>query len=182
MTRAAIISVDGHVRASTAAYRDYLERRHLEQYDAYVKVAEEQGTADAGNLRPDLAPEVQWDSDLRIARLEEAGVVAEVLFPNGQPFQLNPLDDHPRAATDELAKAGRAAYNRWLVDFCAAAPERRRGQVQTSFLDVDEAVKDVHWAKEHGLGGVMLPELTRETGRSSTRRSTRSGPRARKPV
>ena len=28
-----------------------------------------------------------------------------------------------------------------------------------SFDDVDQAVKDIHWAKEHGLGGMMMPAL-----------------------
>jgi predicted TIM-barrel fold metal-dependent hydrolase len=163
MSRTAIISVDGHVKSSRAGYRDYLERKYLETYDAQVKAAEEAEIPDAGNLHPELAPEVQWDSGLRIEQLESIGVVAEVLFPNGQPFQLNPLDDYPRAATRELAEAGRQAYNRWLADFCAQAPERRRGQMQMSFLDIDGAVEDVHWAKEHGLGGIMLPELTRES-------------------
>jgi predicted TIM-barrel fold metal-dependent hydrolase len=163
MNRTAIISVDGHVKASRRGYREYLANEYLDDYDEVVRAAEEAGTVDAGNLHPDLDPEVQWDSDLRIEELEGIGVVAEVLFPNGQPFQLNPLDDHPRAPSRELAEAGREAYNRWLVDFCALAPERRRGQMQTSFLDVDRAVSDVHWAKEHGLGGIMIPEFTPES-------------------
>jgi predicted TIM-barrel fold metal-dependent hydrolase len=163
MPKTAIISVDGHVKAARVEYREYVPARDRDAYDELLRAAEEAELPDAGNLHPELPPEVQWDSDLRLDRLERVGVVAEVLFPNGQPFQLNPLDDHPRAATPELAEAGRAAYNRWLVDFCAQAPERRRGQMQTSFLDIDGAVRDVYWAKEHGLGGIMLPELTPES-------------------
>ena len=41
------------------------------------------------------------------------------------------------------------------------APERRRGQLAISFDDVDQAVEEVYWAKEHGLGGIRLPGLTR---------------------
>jgi predicted TIM-barrel fold metal-dependent hydrolase len=163
MAKTAIVSVDGHVKASRNEYRDYLPKQFLDAYDEQVEAAEVAEIPDAGNLHPDLGPEQQWDSDARIESLERIGVVAEVLFPNGQPFQLNPFDDHPRAATAELAHAGRQAYNRWLADFCALAPERRRGQMQTSFLDVDQTVQDVHWAKEHGLGGIMLPELTPES-------------------
>ena len=163
MPKTAIISVDGHVKASRNEYRDYLPQQYVAAYDEQVKAAEEAEIADAGNLHPDLDPAMQWDSEARAASLEQIGVVAEVLFPNGQPFQLNPFDDHPRAASAELAAAGRQAYNRWLADFCARAPERRRGQMQTSFLDIAQAVEDVHWAKEHGLGGIMLPELTPES-------------------
>src|SRR5438105_13545737 len=132
MAKTAIISVDGHVKASRAGYRDYLEKKYLGAYDEWVKAAEDAEIPDAGNLHPDLAPEVQWDSALRLESLEKAGVVAEVLFPNGQPFQLNPRDDHPRAETPELLEAGRQAYNRWLVEFCAQAPMHRRGQAQVS--------------------------------------------------
>ena len=36
---------------------------------------------------PGLDPTSQWDSDLRLKDMESQGVVAEVLFPNGLPFQ-----------------------------------------------------------------------------------------------
>jgi predicted TIM-barrel fold metal-dependent hydrolase len=157
MGRVGIISVDGHVKASRAQYRDYIEKQYLEVYDEQVKAAEEAGLRDAGNLHMDFDPAVQWDSDLRMKNLESKGVVAEVLFPNGRPFQVNRLDDFARSENVELAEEGRRAYNRWLVDFCSLAPERRRGQMQISLEDVDRAVQDVYWAKEHGLGGVGLP-------------------------
>src|SRR5262245_60183106 len=162
MGKTAIISVDGHVKGSRAAYRDYIPKEFLETYDEQVKEAEEQGIRDAGNLHPEFAPEVQWDSELRTEQLETIGVVAEVLFPNGQPFQLNRLDDFAASESVALGEAGRQAYNRWLVDFCAQSPERRSGQMAMSFEDVEQAVADVHWAKEHGLGGITLPGLTRE--------------------
>jgi predicted TIM-barrel fold metal-dependent hydrolase len=38
-------------------------------------------------------------------------------------------------------------------------PGRRAGQAVVSFDDVGQAVADVHWAKEHGLGGMMMPAL-----------------------
>jgi hypothetical protein len=160
MAKTAIISVDGHVKGSRREYRDYLPAKFLETYDEQVKAAEEAGTPDSGNLHPDFAPEVQWNSDLRTAQLESIGVVAEVLFPNGQPFQLNRLDDFANPANAELGDIGRQAYNHWLVDFCAQAPARRRGQMMMSFADIDRAVADVYWAKEHGLGGIALPGLT----------------------
>jgi predicted TIM-barrel fold metal-dependent hydrolase len=161
MAKTAIISVDGHVKGSRREYRDYVPKKYLETYDEQVRAAEEAGTRDAGNLHPDLSPEVQWDSDLRMQNLESIGVVAEVLFANGQPFQVNRLDDFATAESAELAEVGRQVYNRWLVDFCALAPERRRGQLAISFEDIDQAVKEVYWAKEKGLGGIRLPGLTR---------------------
>ena len=61
------------------------------------------------------------------------GVVAEVLFPNGIPFQENPFDDFAEERDRELLVEGRQAYNRWLVDFCAEMPERRKGQMSMDF-------------------------------------------------
>ena len=159
MTRTAIISVDGHVKASRAGYREYLEEQHLETFDEMVKAEVDAGIPDAGNLNPQFGVEAQWDSDRRLEALESKGVVAEVLFPNGVPFQTNRLDDIARVSGAELAGAGRRAYNRWLADFSAEAPGRRAGQALVSFQDVDGAVEDIHWAKEHGLMGVSMPPL-----------------------
>jgi predicted TIM-barrel fold metal-dependent hydrolase len=159
MSKTAIISVDGHVKASRAGYRDYIQQEHRDAYDEKVAALEAAGLPDAGNMNPAIGPEVQWDSQLRMTNLESIGVVAEVLFPNGVPFQENPFDDFARGGDRELMREGRRAYNRWLADFCAEMPERRRGQMSMDFSDVDEAVQDVHWAKEHGLGGISLPGL-----------------------
>jgi predicted TIM-barrel fold metal-dependent hydrolase len=162
MSKTAIISVDGHVKGSRRAYREYIPERYLEAYDEQVKAAEDAQVRDAGNLHPGFDPDVQWDSGVRTQQLESIGVVAEVLFPNGQPFQLNRLDDFANPVNAELGDVGRQAYNRWLVDFCAQEPERRRGQMASSFTDVERAVREVYWAKEHGLGGIGLPGLTRD--------------------
>lgn len=87
MERVAIISVDGHVKASRSGYRDYFEERYLETFDDWVRSEEEAGLPDAGNLNPEIGIEAQWDSGARLAALEGQGVVAEILFPNGLPFQ-----------------------------------------------------------------------------------------------
>jgi predicted TIM-barrel fold metal-dependent hydrolase len=59
----------------------------------------------------------------------------------------------------DLNREARMAYNRWLAEFCAAAPGKRSGQALISFDDVDQAVADIRWAKDVGLGGVMMPAL-----------------------
>jgi predicted TIM-barrel fold metal-dependent hydrolase len=51
------------------------------------------------------------------------------------------------------------AYNRWLVDFCSEAPGRFCGLAAIDFDEVEQAVADVHWAKNQGLGGVLMPPL-----------------------
>jgi len=76
MPRTAIISVDGHVRASRSDYRDYVEKRFLDAYDEWVRAQEAAGTPESGNLSPGLDVTSQWDSDLRVKDLESQGVVA----------------------------------------------------------------------------------------------------------
>ncbi|HXW38167.1 MAG TPA: hypothetical protein VEJ44_00620, partial [Acidimicrobiales bacterium] len=130
MSRAAIISIDGHVRGSRGIYRDYMESRYLEDYDSWAKSVE--GTRDAGNLNPQFKPEVQWDSNIRLRDLESNGVVAEVLFPNGLPMQVQGLQDTARVSDPALTRQSQLAYNRWLADFCAEVPGRRSGQAVVS--------------------------------------------------
>jgi predicted TIM-barrel fold metal-dependent hydrolase len=158
MRNLAIISVDGHVRAPRHVYRSYLDSNFIDRFDDWVAARGPAGR-DAGNIQPDLIDDVQWDAGDRLARLETQGVVAEVLFPNGVPFQTNPLDDAGRPDRPDESHAGKDSYNRWLSDFCAEAPDRFAGQAVLLFDDVDRAVRDVLWAHDHGLRGVMLPGL-----------------------
>jgi predicted TIM-barrel fold metal-dependent hydrolase len=54
--------------------------------------------------------------------------------------------------------AGLRAHNRWLVDFCAQAPDRRAGIAQVMLYDVDDALREIAAIKKMGLtGGILLP-------------------------
>ncbi|WP_036494086.1 amidohydrolase family protein [Nocardia sp. BMG111209] len=162
MPQHVIISVDGHVKAPRAGYREYLDAEYRPEFDEWLRAAEARGLPDAGNIHPDLLVDAQWDADRRLRDLESQGVVGEVLFPNGIPFQAKAVSDTAEASTPELTRAGITAYNRWLADFCAQAPERLKGQALLSFDDrdrLDEAVAEVYRAKERGLGGIMMPAL-----------------------
>jgi predicted TIM-barrel fold metal-dependent hydrolase len=158
MSRMAIISVDGHVTGSFEQFREYVEAQDLDAYDAWVDSLHGIGLTTLGNMKIDADPAMQWDSSMRLRDMEQAGVVAEVLFPNGLPFQTSAFVDAGDVGK-RYARHAREIYNRWLADFCAEVPGRRAGQGLVSFDDVDQAVRDVHWCKEHGLGGIMMPGL-----------------------
>ncbi len=149
----AIISVDGHVKPPRSAYLDYIDPRYRGLLQDALEQAE--GTPD-GFVHPDIDEDLQWDGPRRLVDLASQGVVAEVVFSNGKPFD-DPRVDH--SPDPELVRASDMAYNRWLVDFCSTAPGRFCGLAAISFDDVDQAVTDIHWAKEHGLGGVLMPPL-----------------------
>ncbi|KOG90733.1 amidohydrolase [Streptomyces varsoviensis] len=154
--RYTVISADCHAGADLLDYRPYLERAHHEAFDAWA--------ATYVNPYEDLladSADRNWNSDRRLAELEADGIVAEVVFPNTiPPFFPSAALMAPAPTREEFAQrwAGLRAHNRWLADFCAAAPGRRAGVAQILLNDVEEAVREVHWAKAAGLtGGILLP-------------------------
>jgi predicted TIM-barrel fold metal-dependent hydrolase len=151
--KVAIISVDGHVKPARRAYLDYIDPAFRQRLEEAVQQLE--GTAD-GFVHPNLSEDSQWDAARRVRDLESQGVVAEVLFSNGPAFDEARLDHSPDPG---LTRASNMAYNRWLIDFCSQAPGRFCGLAAIDFEDVEEAVADVYWAKDNGLGGVLMPPL-----------------------
>jgi predicted TIM-barrel fold metal-dependent hydrolase len=153
-----VVSADCHGGANVADYRPYLESRYHDDFDDWY--------ADFVNPYDDIegdAADRNWDSDRRLRELEADGIVAEVLFPNTiPPFfpKVSLVHQPPGAGAGDLERrwAGLRAHNRWLADFCAAAPGRRAGICQIMLHDVQGSVAEIEWAAEHGLsGGVLLP-------------------------
>ena len=148
-SRYTIISVDGHAGAELREYKPYLASRWHDEFDAWAD-------AYVNPYADLLAPTAyrNWDSERRLKETESQGVVAEVLFPNTVPpffAQGNLTALEPTAADYERRWAGLQAHNRWMADFCAAAPGRRAGLAQVFLNDVDDALGEVAWAKrEHG--------------------------------
>lgn len=154
-----IISADTHAGGSHAQYREYLDPAYQEEFDAwrgrYKNPYKDLKDTDL-RIR-------NWDSARRWADQEADGVVGEVLFPNTIPpffpsfvlFAPPPSDeDYPRRL------AGIRAHNRWLADFVAEYPERRAGIGQIFLNDIDDAIADVRWIKDHDLrGGVLIPNI-----------------------
>jgi predicted TIM-barrel fold metal-dependent hydrolase len=104
----------------------------------------------------------------RLAYLEEQGIHAEVVFPGpvlaGGLSPAMYLGGHSSKNLEVVWPALRA-YNRWLAEFCAAAPGRRTGCIPIDLHDMDRAVDEVAWARENGLhGGIMLPAMSLRNG------------------
>lgn len=156
--RYTLISADTHAGGSHEQYREFLETKYLDDFDAwrgkYRNPFNDLG--DQRRLR-------NWDDEMRNSQQDADGVSGEVIFPNTVPpffptFVL--FAPPPRPADYEHRLAGIRAHNRWLVDFCGRFPERRAGIGQIFLNDVDDAVDDVKWIAEHGLrGGVLLPNV-----------------------
>ncbi|UGY90652.1 amidohydrolase family protein [Streptomyces gobiensis] len=154
--RYTVISADCHAGADLLDYKPYLAKKHHDAFDAWA--------AEYVNPYEDLLADTadrNWNSERRLNELAEDGIVAEVIYPNTiPPFfpSASLMAPAPSPAEFEQRWAGLRAHNRWLADFCAAAPGRRAGIAQILLGDMDEAVKEVRWAKQAGLtGGILLP-------------------------
>jgi hypothetical protein len=103
----------------------------------------------------DIAGTAGWDPQRRIRELESDGVVADIIYPNGVPFQ---AAFNTRGVSAELEREGARAYNRWLAEFVSHNPERHAGCAVLQVSDVGE-VTDVDWACRHGLRAAFLDPM-----------------------
>ena len=158
--RYVIISSDTHAGGEIRQYKNYLDRRWHDEFDTWADTL----NSPFAELRdPDYA-RLNWDSAFRMARMDQQGVAAEIIFPNTLPPFFDTmchLSGVPRTQPElDRRWAGLQAHNRWLVEFCAEEPQRRRGIIQLLPNDVQAAVEETRWAKDSGvIGGVMLPAV-----------------------
>lgn len=152
-----VITADTHAGANLATYREYLEPRYRDAFDDWRGRYRNPSKEHIGRKKTK-----NWDSAERFSDLAKDGIVAEVVFPNTVPpfypkaFHVCPP---PLPEQYELWSAGIRAHNRWLVDFCAEAPERRAGIGLIHLNSIDDAIAEVRWIAEQGLrGGVLLPQ------------------------
>jgi len=154
-----IISADTHAGANHRTYREYLDPAYLDDFDAW----REKYKNPWKDLRDTDLRVRNWDDERRDADQHADGVVGEVIFPNTVPpfypgFVL--FAGPPKPEDYAHRRAGLHAHNRWLVDFCALKPAQRAGIGQIFVNDIDDAIEDATWIKEHGLrGGVLLPTV-----------------------
>jgi predicted TIM-barrel fold metal-dependent hydrolase len=162
-----VISTDGHCGADLLDYKPYLEARYHDEFDDWARsFSDPWASFDTGQVDQRVGvvsytSSYNWDSARRQAQIDSQGIAAEVLFPNtSPPFypSASISAPAPRTAQEyELRSAGLRAHNRWLVDFCAELPGRRAGIAQIFLNDIDDTVREIRWAKEAGLAGVLLP-------------------------
>jgi predicted TIM-barrel fold metal-dependent hydrolase len=104
----------------------------------------------------------------RLAYLEDQGIHAEVVFPGPVlAGGLSPAMYLGGQTSNGLEPVWPAlhAYNRWLAEFCAAAPGRRTGCLPIDLHYMERAVEEIAWARTNGIfGGVMLPAMSLKSG------------------
>ncbi|MFV0526999.1 MAG: amidohydrolase family protein [Acidimicrobiales bacterium] len=91
-----------------------------------------------------------WDAQFRVEAQKADGIDGEVLYPSVGMLLCN----HPDL---DLKKAMFDAYNRWIAEYCSAAPDRLFGCGQSALRTPDEGIADLEAIAAAGLRGVMLP-------------------------
>jgi predicted TIM-barrel fold metal-dependent hydrolase len=91
-----------------------------------------------------------WDATYRVADQDKDGVGAEIIYPTVGMLICNHADfDYKKACFE--------AYNRWLAEYCAVAPNRLYGMGQVSMRTPEEGVQELRAVKAMGFKGVMMP-------------------------
>jgi uncharacterized protein len=99
------------------------------------------GVMREGELRP-------TNAELRLVDMDRDGAEASIMY--------GPTDPMP-IADPELRRACYEAYNDWLIDFCAAKPERLIGVAQLSLEDPEAARDELErLAKRGGVRHVNI--------------------------
>lgn len=86
-----------------------------------------------------------------LAEMDASGVDAAVMIPTYASYLV-----HDDTIDAERSRAYARAYNRWLGDFCAAAPERLLGAALVSRHDPEVMAGDLEQAARDGLRAVVL--------------------------
>jgi predicted TIM-barrel fold metal-dependent hydrolase len=169
-----LVSADSHVVEPPHCYSDYIDPKfrdrvpHLVPHDkggdAYAipgmpgliqvgiiaAAGKDPSKVTAHGVPWDEVYPSSWDGRMRTADMDRDGVRAEVLYPTIGMV----LCAHDDA---EYKRACFRAYNRWLEEFVAAAPDRLFGLGQLAVLSVEQAIADVRDIHAQGFKGIMLP-------------------------
>ncbi len=120
------------------------------------------GPVGARGLSPDVKRKMVTDDakrfmeDIpgRIAHMDELGIDVQVLYPT---MYISRMCDEPET---DVALA--RSYNRWLADIWDQGKGRLRWTCVLPLSAMDEAMKELHYSKEHGACGVTMRSLEDE--------------------
>ena len=171
-----IVSADSHAGLPTDQYRPYLEKKYHAQLDEFlleqqVRIEEytKLGVRDDKYAKKWFEEHDEelaggWDTVRRNQTMDADGVAGEIIYPDADAVESRtavPFGAGLGLSGDldpELGLAGAKAHNRWLADLCSVDAERRCGAALVPITGpVEDALAEIRWAKEAGLGAIMIP-------------------------
>ncbi len=150
-----MIDADAHVHETQRTW-EYMVGADREYRPQVVQLPDDKGVAldwwvIDGRLQPkqqnigedtDLLTREGLDIPGRLRHMDQLGVDVQVIYPT---IFLRPLTNRP-AVDRALCRA----YNRWLADIWAEGQGRLRWAAVLPLLDMDAALAELRWAREHG--------------------------------
>jgi uncharacterized protein len=127
-----------------------VELNHAGWHEFYPSAPPDYAQADPGG----------WDPVERVKKLDENGIMAQVLYPNIIGFHAFAFMEMPREAGLECVRA----YNDFQADFAASAPGRFLPQMFLPFWDVEASVAEMRRCRELGHKGVNMGLETEAMG------------------
>ncbi len=168
------ISADSHITEPPNCYVDFIEAKFKDRApfiknvdgvgDAFVvegmpnpvplgllaAAGKESAKLTTGGVAFDELWRSGWDPKFRAADQDLDGVAAEMIYPTvGMLICNHPDYDYKKACFE--------AYNRWLAEYCAEAPDRLFGLAQVSMRTVEDGVAELKAVHAAGFKGVMMP-------------------------
>jgi uncharacterized protein len=96
-----------------------------------------------------------WDAKLRLERMDEYGVWAQVLYPNVALFSSALLQESgDLGMTLEYIRA----YNDFQTEWCSAAPDRLIAVTTLPFWDLDAALAEIRRCEAMGHRGIVFSQ------------------------
>jgi predicted TIM-barrel fold metal-dependent hydrolase len=96
-----------------------------------------------------------WEAKARLARMDEYGIHAQVLYPNVAMFNtgmLQSVDDR------ELMLSFVRAYNDWQTDWSSEAPDRLLPMTSLPFWDLDATLAEMERCADQGHRGIIFSQ------------------------
>lgn len=92
-----------------------------------------------------------FEPKAHLADMDADGIHAQILYPSV-------CEEGARMFGDDrdLQRACVRAYNEWLLEFCAASPQRLYGHAVIPATGVPDAVAELEWSLERGYRGVLI--------------------------
>jgi uncharacterized protein len=106
------------------------------------------------------ADAASWDPKVRLERMNEYGIYAQVLYPNLLAFSTRAFLE----LDGSVAIACVQAYNDFLAEFAAADPNRLIPVMMLPFWDIEASCRELERATALGHRGVLLAALFDKIG------------------
>src|SRR3984893_12086201 len=95
-----------------------------------------------------------WDPKLRLGRMDQYGIHAQVLYPNVALFNSALLQD----VAEGLPLAFMQAYNNYQTDFASVAPARYLPMTSLPFWDLDATLTETDRCTAAGHKGIVFSQ------------------------